>query len=97
MERDTEAGTIEGAAPAEAAPPPDSFAALMERWPSQAALAADVGETPNLIRSWKFRNSIPPTHWRLLVEAAERRGIAGITLEHLAGLAERRVQRGVAS
>jgi hypothetical protein len=76
---------------------PVSFADLITRWPSHRAMAEDLDIAVNRIEVWKHRNSIPAGHWRLLVKAAERRGIAGITFDHLAGLAERRVPRGASA
>lgn len=63
-----------------------SFSALVALWPP-ADLAADLGVKPGLPAVWKHRDSVPPEHWRGVVDSARRRRIAGITLELLADLA----------
>jgi hypothetical protein len=65
---------------------PSTFRAVIDRWPSQAALADDVGVSEVRVQMWAFRDSVPPRLFPGLVTAAKRRGIEGITLELLFGL-----------
>lgn len=70
----------------------DAFAAIIDLWPSHDALAEDVGLKRNAPAVWKHRNSIPPEYWAAVVIGAERRGIAGVTLERFARLASVRAK-----
>lgn len=65
------------------------FATIIAAWPrpSIRTFADDVGVAYGTAQIWKHRNSIPPEYWDLVVAAAERRGIDGISLEHLQRLA----------
>jgi hypothetical protein len=50
-----------------------------------SALARDLGhENVSTVSSWKLRGSIPPQHWKRIVEFAEVRDIRGVTYEALA-------------
>ena len=64
-----------------------TFADIIDAWPSQKALAEDRSVRPSLVAVWRHRNSIPPAHWKGLVEDARRRGIPGVTLDLLAAIA----------
>ena len=44
-------------------------------WPSVDVVALDVGASPSLVRMWQFRENIPASHWKRLVEAAQDRDI----------------------
>ena len=54
------------------------------------AVAALLDLPATTVASWKSRNSIPVQHWSALIQSAEAKGVAGITLETLAKLAETR-------
>ncbi len=72
----------------------DSFAAVIAAWPDNGALAADLahhGVNAGRVAVWKHRSNIPPEYWPDLVRAAAARGLTGVTLERLAGLAARRL------
>lgn len=64
----------------------DSFADIVEAWPSAVALAADVRVTPVTARAWKARG-IPAEYWSDVVQAAVKRNIQGVSLAVLARLA----------
>ena len=65
------------------------FRAIICMWPrpSIRSFADDIGVPYGTAQIWKHRNSIPPEYWDLVVAAAERRGLDGISLEHLQRLA----------
>lgn len=71
-----------------------TFLDIMNLWPSQAALAGDLGVDPKLVAVWRHRKSVPPGYWLDLTKAAEARGIPDVTLERLAGVAAARIGRG---
>ena len=64
-----------------------AFTDVIEAWPSIAAFAADMGAPYPTVTSWRTRNSIPPQRWAAVVEAAEQRGVEGVSLASLAALA----------
>lgn len=57
--------------------------------------AADV--TPQLVASWKHRDSIPPKHWRKICTAAQAEGHEWVTLEVFAKAAEGPAERRYAT
>lgn len=58
---------------------------IIEKWPSASEMARDIGlRRPSHGAMMKMRGSIPPQHWPKLVQAAERRGIEGVSFEALA-------------
>ena len=60
---------------------------ILEDWPSTRDLAADLGlRDPSHCRTMKARGRIPRAYWHDLVEAAERRGIKGISIARLKSL-----------
>jgi len=61
--------------------------AILSLWPSQAALARDIGEDPSVVRMWKYRQWIPPEYDFRIVTAGRKRGII-ITLESIALIRE---------
>jgi hypothetical protein len=63
-----------------------TFRDIIAQWPSLGDFAADLGVSYNTAKQMRFRNSIAPFHWPALVEAAERRGISGVTLDVIARL-----------
>jgi hypothetical protein len=67
-----------------------TFADVIDRWPSPAALSEDVGVPKQTARFWRMRNSIPAKRWNLVIEAARVRGIEGLTVELFADLARAR-------
>lgn len=52
-----------------------TFLDIIELWPSVSDFAADIGIEESHARTIKVRNSISPTHWPKLVEAAAARNI----------------------
>lgn len=68
----------------------DSFNDILAAWPSPEALGADIGVDPKLIAVWKHRNRIPSAHWAVLVAAAEKCGIKGVTFQGLVELVRQR-------
>jgi hypothetical protein len=68
----------------------DSPKTLLALWPSQEALASDIGATVSAIRKWAQRGSIPAEYWAAMVGAACGRAIPGVTLEALAAMHARR-------
>lgn len=60
---------------------------IIDAWPSTRDLAADLGlRDPSHCRVFKVRGRIPRAYWHDLVEAAERRGIKGVSLKRLKSL-----------
>ncbi len=66
----------------------DSFSAVIAAFGKPSVFDAETGAPAGSGRTWKYRNAIPAEHWRATVDAARRRGIAGVTFERLAALAE---------
>ena len=56
---------------------------IFDHWPSRAALADDIGVTPQAITNMIARNSIPSRYWQRIIAAAARRSISGVTFESL--------------
>lgn len=67
----------------------DSFRGVIEKWPSPAALAGDLGENTDAVRKWHTRDRIPAEKWSALIEAAKKRRIR-INIQFLASLSSRR-------
>ncbi|WP_292431236.1 hypothetical protein [Mesorhizobium sp.] len=65
---------------------PTSVTALIDRWQSIAAFAADVGCGYEAARQMRRRGRIAPQHWPHVVAASRRLGI-GVSYEWLAGRA----------
>lgn len=65
---------------------PQTFADVINLWPSAVALAEDVGVKEVTARAWRARG-IPAEYWTGVVAAALVRGFEGVTLELLAELA----------
>lgn len=62
-----------------------------------ADVVADAAEvTPQLVASWKHRDSIPPKHWRKICAAAQAVGHEWLTLEVFAKAAEGPAEQGYA-
>jgi len=56
---------------------------VIDKWPSVADFARDIGVPYQTARFMKVRNSIHPRHWRKVVQAAKSRGYRGVTLDGL--------------
>jgi len=54
-----------------------NFRTVMSRWPDNKInnLARDLGEKPDTVRRWEYRNSIPSNKFHALLAAARKRGI----------------------
>lgn len=52
------------------------YRAIINQWPSVAALAADIGMKQDSVRKWKERNRIPADRWADVEAAAKRRGLS---------------------
>lgn len=70
--------------------PPTSFKAVIDLWPTKAALARDLkakgGATKTApVREWYSRNSIPITWFDPLLAAAAERGFHELNYRLLAG------------
>jgi hypothetical protein len=57
---------------------------LIDKWPSVADFARDLGVKYQTARFMKKRNSIHPRYWSKVLQAAKDRRIRGVTLEALA-------------
>lgn len=69
-----------------------NFRTLVDAWPSLAAFANDARTSENTAKQMRTRDSIPPGYWTDVVHGAATRGIDGVTLETLAGLARQRAR-----
>ena len=58
---------------------------IIERWPSRADLADDIGERYNTVTLWVFKDSIPGKYDVKLMAAARKRGVF-LSYEELAQL-----------
>lgn len=67
----------------------EDFRAIIVKWPDLDALAADAGAGKEAVKKWKRRNTIPAEYWAGLIQAAETRGIQGVTADVLATIARR--------
>ena len=68
----------------------DSFAAIIDLWPSAEAFGDAIGTSGANARKMKARDSIDSSYWESLVAAAIQRGLQGVSLDLLARLAARR-------
>lgn len=60
-----------------------SFRPLIAKWPSKAALGADIGASQKVVQAWWNRDSIPPQWYPAIARAAAKRLIRGVTEGHL--------------
>jgi hypothetical protein len=75
----------------------DSFAAIIELWPSAAELSRDLTYVKEVtVRAWKVRG-IPAEYWAEIATAALARGIRGVTIKRLARLAAHHAGRPATS
>lgn len=63
-----------------------TFAQLIEKWPTAVDLAKDLGVKDVTARAWKVRG-IPAEYWTGIVAAAAARDIEGVTIDVLADIA----------
>lgn len=68
----------------------ESYKQLIDRWPSLEAFAQDVRVKCNTAKQMRLRDSVPSEYWLEMVASAERRQIAGVTLDALATIAAAR-------
>ncbi|MFC3071512.1 hypothetical protein [Shinella pollutisoli] len=61
-----------------------THADIINLWPSLTAFAQDLGVPYVTAKAMRRRGSIPATYWVRLVDHAERRGLHGVTIRHLA-------------
>ena len=66
----------------------DSFEDIIGLWPSCEALGSDIGESGNVVRKWRLRDSIPASVFNKMIASAASRGIEGVTSETLLNIAE---------
>ena len=64
-----------------------TFDDVISMWPTAEEFGAAVGVTALVARQWRRRNSIPASHWRAVVDAAQVRGFESITETALTNLA----------
>ena len=57
---------------------------IIDKWPSLAEFASDIGARYGTAKAMRRRQSIPAKYWGLVVSKADERGIEGITFEALA-------------
>lgn len=70
------------------------FKPVIDRWPTQAALAGDIGASLGQVSQWLVNDSIPAGWFAPIERAAKVRGFNDITAAYLAYLAElRRLDR----
>lgn len=67
---------------------PRSFRAVVALWPTQEALAIDVGASHESVKKWAQRDFIPADWWSSLLSTRTARG-AGISADLLTALAAR--------
>lgn len=66
----------------------ETFAAVIDSWPTVVAFATDTGTDLATAYKWKQRNRIPAKAWGIVIAAAERREITGVTAECFMSLAQ---------
>lgn len=64
-----------------------TFREVIDRWPSAAALARDLGLQYNTVAGWVRRDSIPAESWAAVIAAAKARNLEGVDAEALVQLA----------
>jgi hypothetical protein len=68
---------------------PTSFRSIIALWPTQEALALDVGASHDAVRKWAQRGFIPSEWWTSLLGTTRARQ-AGVNADLLAKLAASR-------
>lgn len=66
------------------------FRPIIQRWPTAAELAADLGILPRRVQKWARDDSIPGPWFAPIARAAARRGFADINEAAMAARAEAR-------
>lgn len=56
---------------------------IIDKWPSAAELARDIGLNPKHGAMLRYRGSIPNRYWPIIVKQARKRRIEGVTYEAL--------------
>lgn len=67
-----------------------TFRDVIERWPSLAAFARDIGVEEGTAKQWRSRSKIPAEYWSDIIVAAQERQIQAVTASLLCSLANRR-------
>lgn len=67
----------------------ETFADIINKWPSAAEFGRDIGISEMLARQWRNRNSIPGRAWVDVEKAAASRRYNGVTVDLLARIANR--------
>lgn len=68
-----------------------TFASIIDAFGGYAKFARAIGvDKLGTVSAWKTRDSIPSSYWRRVVAAAEKEGVAGVSLEALSAIAESR-------
>lgn len=67
-----------------------TVAELVDRFGGAAKMAPAINQTPEKIRQWSARNSVPGRYWLVIIEAARQLGIRGINAGALAELASQK-------
>jgi hypothetical protein len=70
-----------------------TFSQIIDAFGGAASFGAAVGIPDSHARAMKARNSIPDGYWLKAVNAAQDRGIDGVTLESLAAISASRMER----
>src|ERR1700692_1738060 len=65
---------------------PHTYRGVIERWPSLAVFADDIGVPYGTAKQMRRRDSIPAEYWVRIAAKASQRKIRGITIELLASL-----------
>jgi hypothetical protein len=72
----------------------ETFAEIIDAFGGAAAFGAAIGIPDSHARTMKARDSVSPGWWPRIVTEARARGLAWITYEGLASLAERKTAVG---
>lgn len=64
-----------------------TYGAIINLWPNAEEFARDLGISGVRARQWRARNGIPAGYWRAIIDAAERRGFEGVSLDALSRIA----------
>lgn len=70
----------------------NSFAELIDTFGGPAKFGRAIGVAPNTAKKMRSRNSLNVTRFPAVVQAAQDRGIPGVTMKRLVELATERKQ-----
>jgi hypothetical protein len=70
----------------------NSFVEIIDAFGGAAPFGEAIGIPDSHARAMKARKSIPDGYWMLIVDAAKKRNIKGVTLESFASLAKARLE-----